>query len=309
MNKEMRDEFTKPLSDSVKKAYKLLWKMLDEFETEIGKSFEEFEVNDFNKFVKCKLIGKSTNSTNVKISLCKKYAEYIGNNCVQLNYEAVKKMVEEHLKEKEIDNENQLKYVSINDLWVATNRISNDIDVAIIWLLRAGISGNKFTELANLKIEDIDLKNKVINLDSRTVVIDDKMCDILKDAIEQKEYYVIRGDDKNDPKAESYELNMNCPYLIKQRPNSRNNYGMNEYKFSGITARVFRVMQELGLNISAINLLQSHATDKLIEHEKELGRELSIKETFNYLKSIGSKQNAHDIISMAKWVKKNYGNR
>lgn len=309
MNKEMRDEFTKPLSDSVKKAYKLLWKKLDEFEIEFGKSFEEFEVDDFNKFVKCKLIGKSTNSTNVKINLCKKYAEYIGNSCVQLNYDAVRKMVEEYLKEKEIDNENQLKYVGINELWVATNRISNDIDVAIIWLLRAGISGNKFTELANLKVENIDLKNKTINLESRTVEIDDKMCDILKDAIEQKEYYVIRGDDKEDPKVENYELNMNCPYLIKQRPSSRNNYGLNEYKFSGITARVFRIMQELGLNISSINLLQSHATDKLIEHEKELGRELSIKETFNYLKSIGSKQSAHDIISMAKWVKENYGNR
>ena len=309
MNKEMRDEFTKPLSDSVKKAYKLLWKKLDEFEFEFGKSFEEFEIDDFNKFVKCKLIGKSTNSTNVKIILCKKYAEYIGSNCVQLSYEGVKKMVEEHLKEKEIDNENQLKYVGINDLWVATNRISNDIDVAIVWLLRMGISGNKFTELANLKVDDIDFKNKVINLESRTVEIDDKMCSILKDAIEQKEYYVIRGDDKEDPKAESYELNMNCPYLIKQRPSSRNDYGMNEYKFSGITARVFRVMQELGLNISAINLLQSHATDKLIEYEKEIGKELSIKEAFGFLKSIGSKQSSYDIISMGKWVKQNYGNR
>ena len=309
MNKEIREKFTSPLSDSVKKAYKLLWKKLDEFEIEFGKSFEEFEINDFNNFVKCKLIGKSANSTNVKVNLCKKYAEYIGSDCVQLNYENVRKMVEEYLREKEVDNENQLKYVDINDLWVATNRISNDIDVAIIWLLRMGVSGNRFNELTNLKVEDIDLENKIIKLETRIIEIDEKMCDILRDAIEQKEYYVIRGWDKGEPKVESYELNMDCPFLIKQRPNNKNNYGMNEYKFSGITGRVFRVMQELGMNISAINLLQSHATDELMKYEKELDKKLSVKEASEYLKSIGSKQSSYDIISMARWVEEKYGNR
>ena len=309
MNKEKRNEFTSPLSDSVKKAYKLLWKKLDEFEIEFGKSFEEFEINDFNNFVKCKLIGKSANSTNVKVNLCKKYAEYIGSDCVQLNYENVRRMVEEYLREKEVDNENQLKYVDINDLWVATNRISNDIDVAIIWLLRMGVSGNRFSELTNLKVEDIDLENKIIKLETRIIEIDEKMCDILRDAIEQKEYYVIRGWDKGETKVESYGLNVDCPFLIKQRPNNKNNYGMNEYKFSGITGRVFRVMQELGMNISAINLLQSHATDELMKYEKELDKKLSVKEASEYLKSIGSKQSSYDIISMARWVEEKYGNR
>jgi hypothetical protein len=79
---------------------------------------------------------------------------------------------------------------------------------------------------------------------------------------------------------------------------------MSNYKFSGITGRIFRVMQELNLDISAINLLQSHATDKLMKHEKELGKKLSIKEAFDYLKSIGSKQSSYDIIAMARWVEK-----
>ena len=104
-------------------------------------------------------------------------------------------------------------------------------------------------------------------------------------------------------------MNVDCPFLIKQRPNNKNNYGMNEYKFSGITGRVFRVMQELGMNISAINLLQSHATDELMKYEKELDKKLSVKEASEYLKSIGSKQSSYDIISMARWVEEKYGNR
>ena len=303
MNK--RREFIEPLSESVKKAYKLMFKKFDDYEKEKHLCFEEFTKEDFNDFVKCKLIGKSANSTNVKVNLCKKYAEFINSDCVQLNLDSVKGIVKDYLEEKKIENENELKYVSMKDLSVAINRISNNIDVAIIYLLRHGISGNKFTELANLKIEDIDLKEKVIKLETRTVEISDEMCDILEDAINQVEYYVLKDGEKGDAKVESYEFNMECPYLIKQRPSTKNNQGMASYKFSGITGRIFRIMQELGLDVSAINLLQSHATDKLMEHEKELGKELSIKEAFDYLKSIGSKQSSYDIIAMARWVEKN----
>lgn len=307
MNK--RKEFIEPLSDSVKKAYKLMFKKFDDYEKEGNKCFEDFTVEDFNDFVKRKLIGKSANSTNVKVNLCKKYAEYIGSDCVQLGLDSVKNMVKDYLEEKKIEDENELKYVSMKDLSVAINRISNNIDVAIIYLLRYGISGNKFTELVNLKVEDINLKERLIKLEDRVVEIDEEMSIILEDAIQQDEYFVIKGGDKEEPKVEYYQLNMDCPYLIKQRPNAKNNYGMANYKFSGITGRIFRVMQELNLDISAINLLQSHATDKLMKHEEELGKKLSIKEAFDYLKSIGSKQSSYDIIAMARWVEEKYGNK
>lgn len=302
MNK--REEFIKPLSDSVKKAYKLLFKKFDDYEKETNKCFEEFTTDDFKDFIKRKLIGKSANSTNVKVNLCKKYAEYINSNCATLDFVQVKKMVQDFLEEKEIENENELKYVSMKELDVAINRINNDIDVAIVYLLRYGISGNRFDELTNLQIKDIDLEHKTIKLKNRIVEINDRVCSVLEDAIKQNEYYVIKKGSKGKPKSESYVLNMECPYLIKQRPSNKNDYGMLSYKFSGITGRVFRVMQELGLNVSAINLLQSHATDMLLQHEREIGKELSIKEAFDYLKSIGSKQSSYDIIAMARWVEK-----
>lgn len=305
MNKERRDEFIKPLSNGIKKSYEMLWKKVDMFEKEIGKEFEDFTIDDFNEFVKRKLIKSSAKSTNVKVNLLKKYAEHIGCNFVKLDYEAVRNMVDDYLKEKEIENENELRYVSIDELSVAKNRMSNDIDIAIIYLLRYGICGKKFTELINLKVKDINLENKTIKLKDRTIEIDEEMCEILKNAIRQNEYYVIKDLEKEIPKAESYELNMNSDYLIKPKPRSDNDFGLACYKSNGIIGRLFRIMQELGLGISSINLLQSHATDEVIKHQEELGRELTLKECSDYLKQIGSRQAGDDIISMAKWVKNN----
>lgn len=306
MNKERREKFIQPLSEGVKKSYITLWKKIDIFEKEIGKEFENFTVDDFNKFVKTKLIKGSAKSTNVKVCLLKRYVEYIGCDFVQLDYEAVRNMVDGCLREKRIENENELRYVEMDELSVATNRMTNDIDVAIIYLLRYGICGKRFTELINLKVKDIDFENKIIKLKNRKVEIDDSMCDILKYAIKQSEYYVIKDLDKETPKAESYELNMNSEYLIKPKPRSDNDFGLSSYKDNGLIGRLFRIMQELGLGISSINLLQSHATDEIIKYEQELGRDISLKECADYLKKIGSRQSSDDIISMTKWFKKKY---
>lgn len=306
MNKERREKFIQPLSDGVKKSYITLWKKIDIYEKEIGKEFENFTVDDFNKFVKTKLIKGSAKSTNVKVSLLKRYTEHIGCDFIQLDYEAVRNMVDDCLKEKRIEDENELRYVSMDELSIATNRLTNDIDVAIVYLLRYGISGKRFTELINLKTKDIDFENKVIKLKNRKVEIDDGMCEILKYAIKQSEYYVIKDLDKEIPKAESYELNMNSDYLIKPKPRSDNDFGLSSYKDNGLIGRLFRIMQELGIGISSINLLQSHATDEIIKYEEELGREISTKECSDYLRKIGSRQSGEDIISMKKWLKKKY---
>ena len=306
MNKLDQEKFLVGLSDGIKKAYNTLWKKVEVYEKEIGKQFEDFTKEDFNNFVKCKLIKSSAKSTNVKVNLLKKYANYIGCDFVQLDFEAVRVMVEDYLKDKQIENENELKYVSLDELSVATNRMANDIDVAIIYLLRYGVSGKNFTELINLKTKNIDIENKVIKLKDRAIEIDDKMCGILQFAMNQSEYYVIQDLDKEEPNCESYELNMDSDYLIKPKPRSDNDFGLSSYKSSGMIGRLFRITQELGLNVSAINLLQSHAVDEVLKYEEKIGRELSMNECSKYLKQIGSRQSGDDIVGMAKWVKQKY---
>lgn len=291
MSREIkREEYVGELSESVKKAYKLLFKKLDEYESETNKIFEEnFDENTFIDFTKKKLIGKSANSVLVKVSLLKKYAEHLGiYSVVKLKRDEIIKMTEESLKQEDTD-EYELRYVNWNDFKRAIGRLENPIDVAIVYLLRMGVNGGRFKELINLKSSDIDLKKKTIKFENRTIEIDDEVCDILKEAIEQDKYTVMLHSESSTPYASEFEFNMACPYLIKQKPKKNNNYGLNPYTFSGITNRIFRITNEMDIGATAMNLLQSYAVDRLIEHEKEIGKKLSTSEAFDFFKSIGCK--------------------
>lgn len=306
--KEYRDGFMEGLSESVKKSFKLLFKKIDNYEKEVNKAFEDFTEEDFNEFVRKELIGKSANSTVVKVSLLKKYTESIDKYFIKLRRNDVIEMVNEHLKEKEEvkDEDKELKYVDWNELKNNLYKVENDVDKAIICLLRCGVSGDKFTELANLKTNDIDLENKKIYLEDRTIDIDDYVAAILEDAIKQRTYVVMLHDEEKMPKVTEYDFNMKCEYLLKQRRIKSNNDGLNPYKFGGITGKVFRVFQELNMDISAINLLQSNSVDKLIEYEDEIGGRLCTREVNDFLKTIGYKNNGYEIKHLAKWVRQNY---
>lgn len=299
---EIREQFTKGLSDANKKAYKLLFKKLDEYVKEINKvSEKDFTEEIFIDFTKKKLLGRSANSVLVKICLLKKYFEYLEmHSIVKLTRPKVIKMVEEHLKEKETD-EYQLRYVSWEDLEKAASRLDNPIDIAIAYMLRMGIGGGRFKELINLKSNDINLKKKTIKFETRTIKIDNKLCEILKEAIEQDKYAVMLHDENNAPYASTYDLNMSCPYLIKQKPKKNNNYGLNPYTFSGITNRIFRIMNELGLDATAVNLFQSYAVDRLINHERIINKKLSTSEANDYFRSIGLK-GAFDAIRLRTYL-------
>ena len=132
----------------------------------------------------------------------------------------------------------------------------------------------------------IDLKKKTIKFENRTIEIDDEVCDILNEAIEQDKYTVMLHNESSTPYASEFEFNMACPYLIKQKPKKNNNYGLNPYTFSGITNRIFRITNEMNIGATAMNLLQSYAVDRLIEQEKEIGKKLSTSEAFDFFKSI-----------------------
>ena len=290
MRKEIkRGEYVKNLSESVQKAYKLLFKKLDEYEIECGKIFEEnFDEDTFIDFTKRKLIGKSANSVLVKVSLLKKYAEHLNMHFVKLKRDEIIRMTDESLK-KENTDEYELRYVSWVDFKKAVGRLENPIDVAIVYLLRMGVNGGRFKELINLKSNDIDLKKGIIKFEDRTIEINEEICNILRDAIEQDKYTVMLHNESSMPYASEFEFNMSCEYLIKQKPKKNNNYGLNPYTFSGITNRIFRITNEMDIGATAMNLLQSYAVDRLIEHEKEIGKKLSTSVAFDFFKSIGCK--------------------
>ena len=188
MYKQIREDFIKDLSDSVQRSFKLLFTKIDDYAKEKGLVFEEFTEEQFIEFTKEKLIGKSGASANVKVNLLKKYVNSLGKDFIKLKRNDLMKMTEDKLNQTSEQNESDIKYVEWKELDKNINKIENAIDVAIIYLLRYGVSGNQFIELRNLKVNDIDLDSKIVHLKDRDIEIDDKVADILKDAIEQDHY-------------------------------------------------------------------------------------------------------------------------
>lgn len=305
MYKQIREDFTKDLSDSVQRSYKLLFKKIDDYEKEKGLVFEEFTEEQFIEFTKEKLIGKSGASANVKVNLLKKYVNSLGKDFIKLKRNDLMKMTEDKLNQTSEQNESDIKYVEWKELDKNINKIENAIDVAIIYLLRYGVSGNQFIELRNLKVSDIDLDSKIVHLSDRDIEIDDKVADILKDAIKQ-DHYISMIHKEDTIKSNDYDFNMDCEYLIKQRPMDRNDGGLDMYTFSGFTAKVYRIFQSLDMGISAINLLQSNAIEKLIQHEDSLGKRLSTREIKEYFKSVGITCYCFQMKEASRWIREKY---
>lgn len=302
-----REKFMETLNDSVKRAYKILFAKIEYYEKRTGIVFEEMNEMEFQMFTIKELIDNSSASANVKVSLLKKYINSIGKDFIKLTRDDMVKLTESKLGNKET-NENEMRYVSWDAIKKALKNVINPIDRAIVVLIRMNICGTRFGDLTNLKSKDIDIENKVIHLQDRDInITDEYVLNVLREALEQKTYIVMTHKEDSQLRATEFDFNMDCEYLIKQRPIAKNNDGLNAYKFAGITGRVYRIFDDLNLGISSINLLQSNAVDKLIEYEDEIGKYLSMSEAKEYLKSIGINQYHYDIVHLSKYVRQRYG--
>lgn len=305
--KTMREEYVKDLSPSLQRAYKLLFAKIDYYQKKTGIVFEEMDENQFISFTIKELIDQSAASANVKVNLLRKYTKTIGKDFINLNRNDIIKLTESKLGNNNT-NENELRYVAWSDLKRGLENIVNSIDKAVICLVRMGICGTKFTELVNLKSKDIDIENRKIYLKDRVVdITDDYVLSILDTASRQTTYKVISHKDEDVLKVTEYDFNTECEYFVKQRPIAKNGNGLNPYKFAGITGKMYRIFEELGMNISSINLLQSNAVDRLIEHEDAIGRQISMAEAKEYLKAIGVLQYFYDVVHLSKYVREKYG--
>lgn len=74
----------------------------------------------------------------------------------------------------------------------------NAQDAVIFRLLYEGVKGTKYEEIVNLRVEDCDFENNKLTLtrdngDTRIIEVSEKTMDSIKEAIEQKEYYLENG--------------------------------------------------------------------------------------------------------------------
>lgn len=298
--KKRRDFLKTITTDSTRRAFELIFNKVKPFEEDIEKTIEDMNYEELLELLNNVLVGKSVESTNVKLSNVRKYLKFTGNKeILKLNKDDVKRAVENMSKGNELD----IRYISDKELNKAMNRLDNDIDRAIIMLIHNGVYGNMITELQNLKVKDIDLESGTITLPNRKVKLNERDTEILREGMTQVEYYQVAKSNGTESAIESFHFNMESEYLIKTKPTKRTDDGLSQYKFSGITNRVFRVVGQLGLDIMACNILLSYAFDEVMKYKEEIGKTelLTISEIRSFIKNVLKVSIApYDIYEMQK---------
>lgn len=167
--------------------------------------------------------------------------------------------------------------------------LANPQDKFIIYALFSGIRGNKYSDLVNLKVKDINFNTKEIKLPSGKVVIMDKYLeDILRDITDEEfgsYYYKLNRSGYYDINS-FYRLNMDSEYVVKVKPTVTNNNGSECFSFQGLQTRLKGLSKILNVNILGVNIYRSGVISRMNE----------IKDTWSQLEILNFlKENNHNL--------------
>lgn len=146
-------------------------------------------------------------------------------------------------------------------------------DKFIIYALFSGIKGNKYEDLLTLKLNDIDLKNKVIHTKSgQEIVIDSYLEDILTDMINfesfSNEYYKLNKSGKFEFNS-SYNLNINSEYVVRVKPTKTNGNGLDHMSFQGLQTKLKSISSVLEIDIQGNALYRSGIMHRMYMIKKD----------------------------------------
>lgn len=152
------------------------------------------------------------------------------------------------------------------------NILVNPQDKFIVYGLFCGIHGKENEEIRLLKESDVNLNRRIITLENREVEIDDFMRGVLVDTLDKdfgSIYHQYVDEDKEMKSKGYYELNMDSEYVIKTKPYSMNNYGLDAMKNAGIRRRLKRLSEIIGLELNPVKLVKSGIMSKMNDVKKE----------------------------------------
>ena len=225
--------------------HEIIDEKLNKYAQKINKEIKDLTVLELDEFVKNVLmkdyVHSSLNKANGALTYNLKQIYGIEYRCT-INYDDAKTNTEGIYTIREIEK--------------IIDKCVNPQDKFIIYALFKGINGTRADDLLSIKVEDVDFKEKTIELKNKTIVMDDYMVRLIKDAIGQKEYIKISktGDVCSN---ETYLFNDKCPYVIKGKPNSKNNMGKNKYGYEGLRRRLQMLGSDTNSRLSIDTLNRS----------------------------------------------------
>lgn len=152
------------------------------------------------------------------------------------------------------------------------------MDKFIIYSLFCGIDGEEKKDLLLLKKDKISFENKTITLINRIMYMNEYMEYVLKDTLDPL-FGSIYNDANKNIKSEVYNLNLESEYVIKTKPSSKNNNGLDPMTILELNHKIKILNEYDGFNIVTENLVISGLIDKIYKI-KEYGWTKSEVEEF-----------------------------
>ncbi|WP_270504371.1 hypothetical protein [Paraclostridium sordellii] len=250
---------------------------LKEYKTyllETGKRFEDLEKEDIINLAK-RLKSSSYTYLNIQVDSLNHILKYVNREDILLNVNGIHKSHDRENKDfdiKEHIQDTSDRYYTKREIQDICDLFINPVDKFIVYGLFCGIDGKGRSELLNLKKDQINFENKTITLSDRIIYIDDYMEDILKDTLNPvfgSRYYKYLDDKVEGSTSESYDLNFDSEYVIKTKPYSKNNYGLNPMKISGFNQRMKTLNDYLeDFKLVPRDIVRSGVIDKMYKIKK-----------------------------------------
>ena len=281
-------------SMSTMKSYNTLFTRIKEFELQNGKMIEEWNKEDILDFLASDSSVKF-NTISTKYSLLKKYLEYINNySYTRITIEDLKNI--EH---------RTLEYISLEDVKKLIEPLKNNMDKAIILLLRHGVKGDGFEELRFLRKKDID--DNIIKLHNRVLTVDNDTSLIIQKALRERGYHMNIKEGKKS-NFTYYHYNLESEFFIKNRMTKYNNYGLEPLKENACKDRVSKLLNRLTHDeISSTSLVASYIVDRILSFEDVMGITLTEIQTKSFIEKLRIKINMYSVFSLKTIVRKQRG--
>lgn len=291
----LTDYVMKEYNPSLFKQYITLFRNSKEVEAYYKKDLYDFNEDEMKTLLKL-FRTKTYNAITTKYSALKMYISYaksVGHKGIQTPPTSLLLKAKD-LEELINDFGFASRYCTRKSLENSLQMLINPSDKVIFMLLFEGVNGKAYSDIINLRSEDIDFDNNELTTQSGKVVkFSEFTKSLLMASIEENVYYIYSKSDKG--KERCYDL-AKSPYIIRMR-------NPEPMKNSGIKTRLDMLKDYMDTPLlTGKTVYQSGVAEKVIKHEMELGVELTPTQIERYLKSINEKCTV-DMVKIVKLIR------
>lgn len=283
-NREKFEEYVKEnnFSESRVSVLEGVYKKMSTWEISTKKSVRNATKKELIGFCQ----SESTKIANRSYGAMRTRVDAVNNILKWLKLDIKLSMTDFNTKNILIDD--KTRYFTKEEMQDICNLFINAQDKFIVYAIFCGIYGRGYKDILELKVSDVDLENRTITTPSGKVVfMDDYLLEVATDTIDPifgKTYYKYMTDETQGTTTGDYELNMSCKYVLKAKPYSKNNNGLDPMKVNGIQRRLIKLSEVSGFHLSGIDIYRSGIMDRMYQEEVKNGVKWTCAELEKWLK-------------------------